>query len=93
VCSSDLEGLKNQDGVTSFNGRDGIVVGEEGDYNLSDMGDVVISVPTTNQILRYDGSDWVNDDETVYVPYTGATANVTLGEYGIKTGWYGFDYL
>jgi hypothetical protein len=86
-----LEGLKNQDGVTSFNGRDGIVVGEEGDYNLTDMGDVVISVPTTNQVLRYDGSDWVNDDETVYVPYTGATANVTLGEYGIKTGWYGFD--
>ena len=86
-----LEGLKNQDGVTSFNARQGIVVGEEGDYNLSDMGDVVISVPTTNQILRYDGSDWVNDDETVYVPYTGATANVTLGEYGIKTGWYGFD--
>ena len=86
-----LEGLKNQDGVTSFNGRDGIVVGEEGDYNITDMGDVVISVPTTNQILRYDGSDWVNDDETVYVPYTGATANVTLGEYGLKAGWYGFD--
>jgi hypothetical protein len=47
--------------VTGFNGRTGAVVPTTGDYLLSELGDVDLSVaPTTNQVLTYDVSGkWV----------------------------------
>jgi hypothetical protein len=50
--------------VTSVFGRTGDVVATEGDYNLTQLGDVTITSPTTNQVLKYNGSAWVNGIDT-----------------------------
>ena len=49
-------------GVSSFNGRTGAVVPVSGDYDLTDLGDVNISSPTNDQVLKYDAvsQKWVN---------------------------------
>jgi hypothetical protein len=38
-----------------------------------------------------DGTLALTSNLTSYVPYTGATSNVNLGEYGLTTGFLGFD--
>jgi hypothetical protein len=77
---SDLKTLTGA-GVISFNGRFGTVVPAEGDYSLTQLSDVIITSASNNQVLRYNGSNWVNAtiDLSGYVPYTGATGNVNLG--------------
>lgn len=50
--------------VTSVFGRTGDVVASEGDYNLGQLGDVTITSPSTNQVLKYNGSAWVNGTDT-----------------------------
>ncbi|TWF39180.1 hypothetical protein FHW36_106410 [Chitinophaga polysaccharea] len=52
----------SNDGVLSFNSRKGVVVPANGDYNLSQMGDVTITSPADKQILQYQGatSKWIN---------------------------------
>ena len=49
-------------GVASFNGRTGAVNSQSGDYDLTDLGDVVITSPTNDQVLKYDSitQKWVN---------------------------------
>jgi hypothetical protein len=46
---------------------------------------------TTAEYIRGDGSLATFPGLTGYIPYTGATANVNLGEYGITAGYVGFD--
>lgn len=55
-----LEGLKDQDAVYTFNSRQGTVLPLEGDYSLNLLSDVIVSTPTTNQVLQYNGTNWVN---------------------------------
>lgn len=50
----------NTDAVTSVFGRTGVVVATEGDYSLNLLSDVTITTPTTNQLLQYNGTNWVN---------------------------------
>lgn len=50
--------------VTSVFGRTGVVTASEGDYTLTQLGDVTITSPTTNQVLKYNGSGWVNGTDT-----------------------------
>ncbi len=50
--------------VTSVFGRTGAVVATEGDYNLGQLGDVTITSPTTDQVLKYNGTAWVNGTDT-----------------------------
>jgi hypothetical protein len=77
---SDLKTLTGA-GVVSFNGRFGSVVPAEGDYSLTQLSDVIITSASNNQVLQFNGSNWVNAtiDLSGYVPYTGATGNVNLG--------------
>lgn len=56
---SDLKALTGA-GVISFNGRYGAVVPAEGDYTLTQLADVIITSPSNNQVVRYNGSNWVN---------------------------------
>jgi hypothetical protein len=81
---SDLKTLTGA-GVVSFNGRFGSVVPAEGDYSLTQLSDVIITSASNNQVLQYNGSNWVNAtiDLSGYVPYTGATANVNLGTFDL----------
>ena len=62
--------------VTSFNTRTGAVTLTSGDVttalgytpstvaNLNDITDVTLTSPSTNQVLKYNGTNWVNDSDT-----------------------------
>jgi hypothetical protein len=62
--------------VTSFNTRTGAVTLSSGDVttalgftpsqvaNLNDITDVTLTSPSTNQVLKYNGTNWVNDSDT-----------------------------
>jgi hypothetical protein len=67
-------------GVISFNGRTGVVVPTEGDYTLTELGDVTITAPITGQVLKYNGAIWINDTDA----NTGTVTSVsfTLGSSG-----------
>ena len=51
-------------GVTSVFGRTGVVVATEGDYTLTQLGDVTITTPANGQVLKYNGTTWVNGTDT-----------------------------
>lgn len=51
-------------GVNTFNGRSGTVVPAGNDYSLNLLSDVTITTPTNNQVLSYNGSQWVNTTST-----------------------------
>jgi len=46
--------------VTSVFGRTGDIVATEGDYNIGQMGDVTITSASNGQVLKYNGTAWVN---------------------------------
>jgi hypothetical protein len=73
--------------VYSVFGRTGSVVAQEGDYDLNKLSDVVLLDIANNDVLSYNGTNWVNKqmDLSAYVPYTGATTNVNLGVRNITT--------
>lgn len=50
--------------VTSVFGRIGAVVATEGDYSLTQLSDVTITTPSSGQVLKYNGTAWVNDIDT-----------------------------
>jgi len=54
----------NTDAVTSVFGRTGAVVATEGDYTLTQLGDVTLTSPTNGQVLKYNGTTWVNNTDT-----------------------------
>jgi hypothetical protein len=41
-------------------GRTGAVVATEGDYTLTQLGDVTLTSPSNGQVLKYNGTAWVN---------------------------------
>ena len=45
--------------VNSVFGRVGNVVAQEGDYTLTQIGDVTITSPSNGQVLKYNGTQWV----------------------------------
>lgn len=49
-------------GVASFNGRTGAVNPAIGDYDLTELGDVAISTPAQDEVLKYDAvsQKWIN---------------------------------
>lgn len=57
---SALQGLFFNVQVTTIFGRSGNVVAADGDYTLTQLGDVTITTPAANQALVYNGTAWVN---------------------------------
>jgi len=49
--------------VYSVFGRVGNVVAQEGDYTLDQLSGVTIAAPASGQVLKYNGSAWVNSSE------------------------------
>jgi hypothetical protein len=64
----------NTDAVTSVFGRTGAVVATEGDYSLTQLSDVTITTPTSGQVLKYNGTTWINDTDA----NTGTVTSVAL---------------
>jgi hypothetical protein len=50
--------------VYSVFGRTGNVVAQEGDYTLTQLGDVTLTSPANGQVLKYNGTQWVNGTDT-----------------------------
>jgi hypothetical protein len=75
--------------VTSVFGRTGAVVATEGDYSLNLLSDTTIATPTTNQLLRYDGTNWVNWTAN-YLTLTSLSATSPLN-YNNTTGVFSID--
>ena len=55
--------------VNSVFGRTGAIVATEGDYALTQLSDVTLTTPSTNQILQYNGSQWANANLPIQYPY------------------------
>jgi hypothetical protein len=51
-------------GVSSVFGRTGIVTAQEGDYSLTQLSDVTITTPSNGQVLKYNGTEWVNSSDS-----------------------------
>lgn len=58
--------------------------------NYLDPSSLGSGTPSSSNVLNGD-SQWVTPGSMGYVPYTGATQDVDLGEYGIDTGYVTFD--
>jgi hypothetical protein len=69
----------NTDAVTSVFGRTGAVVATEGDYTLTQLGDVTITSPTTGQVLKYNGTAWINDTDANTGTVTSVAMTVPTG--------------
>ena len=65
--------------VDSVFGRIGNVVAIDGDYNLTQLGDVTITTPSSGQVLRYNGTSWVNNTETYVGTVTSVSASLPTG--------------
>jgi hypothetical protein len=76
--------------VSSVFGRTGAVVAAEGDYSLTQLSDVTISSPTNGQVLKYNGTAWVNgsDTDTGIISLNGLTATTQT----FATGTSGTDF-
>ena len=76
--------------VSSVFGRTGAVVAAEGDYSLNQLSDVTISSPTNGQVLKYNGTAWVNgsDTDTGITSLNGLTATTQT----FATGTSGTDF-
>ena len=66
-------------GVYSVYGRTGNVVAQDGDYNLTQLGDVTITNASTGQVLRYNGTAWVNSTESYVGTVTSVDMSVPTG--------------
>jgi hypothetical protein len=69
----------NTDAVTSVFGRTGAVVATEGDYTLTQLGDVTITSPSSGQVLKYNGTAWINDTDANTGTVTSVAMTVPTG--------------
>lgn len=74
ITITSIPGSGGGGAVTSFNGRTGGVVSQEGDYILDMLGDTIITSPLNNQLLQYNGTSWVNITPT----YISGNQTITL---------------
>lgn len=66
--------------VSSVFGRTGAVVATEGDYDLDELGDVDVTSAVETQILRHDGTSFVNDYNDVFFLRVKAREAINKGE-------------
>lgn len=76
--------------VFSVFGRVGSIVAAEGDYSLTQLSDVTLTSPANGQVLKYNGTSWVNSTDAD----TGITTLNTLTALSqtFATGTSGTDF-
>jgi hypothetical protein len=76
--------------VISVFGRSGVVLASEGDYTITQLGDVTLTSPANGQVLKYNGTQWVNSTDAD----TGITTLNTLTalSQSFATGTSGTDF-
>ena len=76
--------------INSVFGRVGNIVATEGDYTLTQLGDVTLTSPSNGQVLKYNGTTWVNSTDAD----TGITTLNTLTALSqtFATGTSGTDF-
>jgi hypothetical protein len=76
--------------VFSVFGRVGSIVAAEGDYSLTQLSDVTLTSPANGQVLKYNGTSWVNSTDAD----TGITTLNTLTSLSqtFATGTSGTDF-
>jgi hypothetical protein len=76
--------------INSVFGRVGNIVATEGDYTLTQLGDVTLTSPANGQVLKYNGTQWVNSTDAD----TGITTLNTLTalSQSFATGTSGTDF-
>jgi hypothetical protein len=65
--------------ILSVFGRVGNVVATEGDYTLTQLGDVTLTSPTNGQVLKYNGTTWVNGTDAGGITSIATTSPITGG--------------
>jgi hypothetical protein len=60
-------------------GRTGAVVATDGDYTLTLLGDVTITSPSSGQVLKYNGTFWINDTDANTGTVTSVAMTVPTG--------------
>lgn len=70
------EKIENSTMVTTFNGRNGVVTPQAGDYDLQGLSDVDMTGLAANKILKYDGTKWIVADDN----YSGGSDSVSSSE-------------
>jgi hypothetical protein len=65
--------------VFSVFGRVGDVVATEGDYTLTQLGDVTLTSPSNGQVLKYNGTAWVNGTDAGGITSIATTSPITGG--------------
>jgi len=77
------EKIENSTAIVSVFGRTGAIVATEGDYNLNKLSDVDLSTaPTTNQILRFDGTNWKASNEQTIA--AGSVSNSMIADSAVN---------
>ena len=66
--------------VSSVFGRTGAVVATEGDYDLDELGDVDVTSAVETQILRHDGTSFVNEYNDIFFLRVKAREAISKGE-------------
>lgn len=79
VIESPQGGYPLPSSVYSVFGRVGNVVAQDGDYTLTQLGDVTITSPLSGQALVYNGTSWVNNTETYVGTVTSVNMSVPTG--------------
>ena len=64
--------------VNSVFGRVGNIIATEGDYTLTQLGDVTLTSPANGQVLKYNGTSWINDSDA---NVTGSGTTNTLPKF------------
>jgi hypothetical protein len=64
--------------INSVFGRVGNIVATEGDYTLTQLGDVTLTSPANGQVLKYNGTSWINDSDA---GVTGSGTTNTLPKF------------
>jgi hypothetical protein len=71
--------------VQSVFGRTGIVTAQSGDYNIDQLSGVSLSSPSSNQVLSYNGTNFINANQDVQSVFSRTGAIVAQsGDYNIN---------